>query len=49
MDDMLIQLEATVSAAGMCLVYNAEDWQLLSDANISPPHPADTEAPRHFH
>lgn len=49
MEETLQQLEATVSAAGLCIVYNAEDWQLLSDANITPPHPHDTEAPRFFH
>lgn len=49
MEEILLQLEAAVSAAGLCVVYNAEDWQLLSDANLSPPHWGDTEAPRHFH
>lgn len=46
MDQLPNSLEAAVSAAGVCVVYNPEDWQLLSDANITPPpHP---EAPPPF-
>ena len=48
MEQILMDLEAAVSAAGLCVVYNAEDWQLLSDANLTLSHPFDTEVPRYL-
>ncbi len=36
MDATLSTLEDAVNAAGLALVYNADDWKLLGDANITP-------------
>lgn len=45
MEQALNALEAAVSAAGLCIVYNADDWQLLTDANITPHPVIDTGYP----